>query len=343
MKALVTGATGFLGSHLVDRLLQAGHEVRCLARNPEKAKRLMDLGLEIAWGDLRNPESLKAACRGIDCVFHAAAKVSDWGPWREFEENTVKGTENMLQAAVQAGVPRFLQVSTIGVYDRKLLRPGTSPVREEDPLTGGNDVEFYSKAKMMAEKSAVGFHNRGEIAVTVIRPSTIYGPRDEPTILRLIQLVTGPFAVWIGDYNPDLGMVYVTDVADLCVEAAVQNVAIGRVYNAGPGFKVPLREFIVACCRALDLPVPGRAVPYWLTSLIAIIAESVAKLTRKKEPPILTRAELEFLTILEQHCDISRAKRELGWQPKVGLEEGIRATAEWARAYLGQSLSSASI
>src|SRR3990172_9731012 len=116
MKALVTGATGFIGGHIVDRLLAAGHEVRGLASSAQKATRLKELGVEVVMGDVTDIESLRAAARGVDTVFHAAARVTDWGPWAEFEAATVQGTENTLRAAVDAGVRRFLHVSTVGVY-----------------------------------------------------------------------------------------------------------------------------------------------------------------------------------------------------------------------------------
>src|SRR3990170_2549381 len=100
MKALVTGATGFIGGHIVDRLRAGGHQVRGLARNSQKAARLRDLGVEVVMGDVTDIESLRAAAEGVDTVFHAAARVTDWGPWPEFEATTVRGTENALQAAV---------------------------------------------------------------------------------------------------------------------------------------------------------------------------------------------------------------------------------------------------
>src|SRR3990172_3129349 len=156
MKALVTGATGFIGGHIVDGLLAAGHEVRGLASSAQKATRLEQLGVEVVVGDVTDIDSLSAAARGVDTVFHAAAKVTDWGPWPEFEAVTVRGTENALQAAVDAGVRRFLHVSTVGVYDDRAIVQGAGRITEDTPLVdrAGGFWGFYAKSKMLAEKAA---------------------------------------------------------------------------------------------------------------------------------------------------------------------------------------------
>src|SRR3990170_313861 len=194
MKALVTGATGFIGGHIVDSLLAAGHQVRGLARNTEKAARLRDLGVEATMGDLTDIASLRAAARGVDTVFHAAAKVTDWGPWPEFEAATVLGTEQALQAAVDAGVRRFLHVSTVGVYDDRALVSAGGRAGEDTPLTTGADGSwgFYAKSKMLAEKAAFRYHNEGKLIVSAIRPAWVYGPRDESIFPRLVQFLKSP-------------------------------------------------------------------------------------------------------------------------------------------------------
>src|SRR5437763_3893648 len=132
MKAFVTGATGFLGSHLVEMAQTAGYEVRALVRNPQKARFLKDCGAEIVLGDLTSPESLVAATRDCDVVFHAAALVTNWAPWKEFERTTVQGTEDLLRAVAENHVKRFVLISTVRVYDDRCCRK-QRVVTEETP------------------------------------------------------------------------------------------------------------------------------------------------------------------------------------------------------------------
>src|SRR5690349_12961017 len=122
MFALVTGASGFLGGHLVERLCAAGHRVRALVRTPAKAQFLAATMAEIAAGDLTAPASLASALDGVDTVFHSAAMVSNWGRWNDFQAVTVQGTENVLDAAERAGVRRFVHISTMRVYDDRICR-----------------------------------------------------------------------------------------------------------------------------------------------------------------------------------------------------------------------------
>lgn len=339
MKALVTGSTGFLGGHIVDGLLARGHDVRCLVRNMDKAKRLTDLGLDVIVGDLRDAESLKRAAKGIDCVFHAAAKVSDWGPWAEFEQDTVQGTKNMLDAAISTDVGRFLYVSSVGVYDRKLLAANMASVKEDSPLTDGQGIELYSKAKALAESVVRHYGTGGNIDTTIIRPVTFYGPGDFPTVVRLMEFVRGPFAVWIGNYDPVLGMIYVTDVADICIMAASSDKAKNQIYNAALERGIKLREFMAVFCGQMGLSLPKRSIPYWVALVIANVAERSAVLLRRKSPPFFTIAELDFMTTLEEQASIAKAKHDLGWFPKVGLEEGVARTAEWAKSIVGEGRS----
>jgi nucleoside-diphosphate-sugar epimerase len=155
MKALVTGATGFIGSHLVERLLSTGTEVRGLVRNAAGAAQLQASAAEAAFGDLTDLASLRGAMKGIDVVFHLGARVSDWGPRRPFDATTIDGTENVLRAAAEAGVSRFLHVSSIVVYDDRFARrnhiiPETAPLGPSGDRRLGN----YARSKATAEEAA---------------------------------------------------------------------------------------------------------------------------------------------------------------------------------------------
>jgi nucleoside-diphosphate-sugar epimerase len=328
---LVTGGTGFLGGHLVERLLAAGQLVRVLARNPTKADRLAALGADVAVGDVTDAGSLAAAAKGCDLVYHLAAHVSDWGPWETFESVTVRGTENMLAAAAQAGVRRFVLVSTALVYDDRFARRARV-VTEDAPLGEGDRAYgHYSKAKVLAEQAAWKAHADGKVSVRVIRPAWIYGPRDHTILPRLLEHFEGPLACWIGSKDPSADAIYVTDVADAAILAANHDQAHGQAYNIAPVEEVRLREFLGALFRELDIRPPRFTVPVGVANSAAVVSEFIARLVGAKKAPEMTRAGIACITV-DQHVDPSKAMRELGWTPKVALAEGARLTAQWIKA-----------
>jgi nucleoside-diphosphate-sugar epimerase len=331
MRALVTGATGFLGRHLVQRLMAGGHAVRGLYRSPAKRAVLDELGAEAVRGDLGEPESLLAATQGIDVVFHAAALVTHWAPWAEFERVTVGGTTSLLAACARAGVRRFVHISTIRVYDdRHCARHRV--VTEEAPVgpRGFRAFGHYARAKVLAEQAVRAAHHCGEVGATILRPAWIYGPGDETILPAVLAFLASPGARWPGRHDPCADPIYVTDVADCALAAALAERAAGEVYNVAPAEETTVRQFLGAVCAPLGIAPPRRCVPYPLAALAARVAEGWAHLTRQRTPPALTRAGLAILTCDVRH-DPGKALRELGWRSQVSLAEGATRTASWMK------------
>jgi nucleoside-diphosphate-sugar epimerase len=327
MRALVTGATGFLGSHLTERLLCAGHQVRALTQRPPKAHWLQSLGAEVVQGSLTAPPTLASALDGVDTVFHCAALVTNWAPWSQFLAVTVQGTENLLQAAGRVDLHRFVHVSTIRVYDdRQCRRLGV--VTEEVPHgpRGFRQFGHYARAKVMAE--ALVWKHGATLPVSVIRPAWIYGPRDETILPPLVRFLRSARARWPSRTDPCADPIYVTDVADCAIAAALQPAAVGQAYNAAPQTRISVREFLGALCAALGIAMPTRSAPYFLAALAANVAESWARLTRQASAPAINRAGVAILTQDVRH-EPAKAQRELGWQARVDLAEGVRRTAAW--------------
>ncbi len=329
-KALVTGATGFIGSHLVERLLAEGYQVRALARSAARARRSLPARVRLALGDVRDIESLRTAAEGIDLVFHAAATVTTLGLWRRFDQTTVRGTENVLRASAEAGVRRFVLFSSPAVYDDSALASGF--VREDAPLTSGRWTAafgFYGRSKMLAERAAFRYHSEGRLSVTSLRPTWVYGPRDESIFPYVRLYLKMPFALWIGDHDPLMPFVYVTDVAEAALLAAQTEAAAGQAYNvSGPGYR--LRDFLSALAEGIGGRVPSLAVPHRLaTAAAAALQVGMLPLSPWLTPPV-TPAALSLLK-RDVRFDVSKAERELGWRPRVAMEEGIRSTIAWYR------------
>jgi nucleoside-diphosphate-sugar epimerase len=331
MRALVTGATGFIGGQLARRLLALGHEVRGLVRSEDKGAELKALGAELIRGDVTDPSSLPPAVRGIDVVFHAAAYVTDWGPWSAFQSVTVDGTTNLLRAAADATVSRFLHVSTANVYEDWALRK-LRVITEEAPHQNVGDRAYgnYSRSKVLAEDAVRQFQRDG-LPTTIIRPTWVYGPRDFTILPRLLEHLESRFSYWIGGRNPVVDPIYVADVAELAMLAATNPLAVGQSYNASPDREIRLRDFLGRMCAEMGLRVPRWSLPLPVARAAAFALGAFAKLTQSTRPPALTRAGLALFSD-DQHFSSAKATRELGWRPQVDIDAGARLTVEWLNA-----------
>ncbi len=327
MRALVTGGTGFLGSHLVERLLGAGHHVRALARTPAKASDLAAKGAVIVQGDVTVPASLTAALQGVDVVFHSAALVSNWAPWSAYLETTVQGTENLLAAAERAEVGRFVHVSTARVYDDRYCRR-QRVVTEDAPHgeRGFRPMGYYAHAKVLAE--AAVWRYRPRLAVSVVRPAWIYGPRDELIVPSVLRFLRDPGARWPGRVDPCADAIYVTDVADCAIAVAQHPAGVGQAFNASPHRRFGVREFLGEFCKLMGLKLPVRSAPAFLAVLLAHLSEGWASLRRSQTAPTVTRAGVAILTE-DIRYDPTKAEREIGWRSQVELADGVARTVRW--------------
>jgi len=330
MKVLVTGSTGLLGSHIVERLMTQGYQVRALARKTSDFSHLNTTAAEIVFGTVEDYDSLRAAVDSVDVVIHAAARVlPGWGEWEDFEATIVKGTENLLNASAEEGVSRFVYVSTATVMGKAAC--GDTPADESTPseLEFSRDT-YYDWAKLQAEQMALDYHKQGKLPVTVVRPGMIYGPRCRLATDRIYRYTRMPIRVWPGSENARIVYVYVTDVADFIILAATNEKAAGQLYNIAPPKVDRFRDFVGAMYRAGGKPEPRLAIPIGLIWATSVVMELWAKLWRNKNLPFLTRSDVRFLHE-GLFTDGSKARRELGWEPKVSLEEGISLYVEWRR------------
>ncbi len=324
---LVTGATGLLGSHIVEKLLASGRPVRALVRIGSDTRRLDERRVEKVTGDVTDPASLAEATRGVETVYHAAAQVGDWGPWDRFVAVSIKGTENMLNAARDSGVKRFLHVSSISAYGHP---DGEDMVLDESaPL--GVDLHkwsYYSRAKVEAEKLAWAAHERGDVAVTVVKPSWLYGPGDRASMPRLLRAIRSGKAKLIGDGTNRLNLTYAGNEAEGCILAATNDKAVGESYNLSCDGVIAQAEYLNAVARCSGAKPVTKKVPYRVAYAAAFMMELFGHAFRKKTPPLVTRYSV---WLIGRKCFFSseKARRELGWQPTVGYEEGIAKAVKW--------------
>ena len=323
MRVLVTGATGFTGGWLARHLVGAGDEVRALVRpaSQDRAGRLRDVGVEVAVGDLRDPRSLEAACQGVELVYHIAATFRTAGqPSTAYREVNVEGTRRLLHAAEAAGVRRVVHCSTGGVHGHIEDPPAT----EEAPLAPG---DIYQETKLEGERVARAFGEEGALDVVVARPIGIYGPGDT-RFLRLYRGVARRRFPMLGDGAVFYHLTFIEDLVKGFRLCGTVPEAAGKTYLlVGPRYTT-LREYVHLVARELDVSPPRLSVPVWPVWFAGALCELVC-VPLRIEPP-LYRRRVEFYT-KSRAFDASKARRELGFDPRVDLEEGIHQTAVWYR------------
>lgn len=327
---LVTGASGLLGSHIVEQLRKRGQPVRVLVRPNSDRSWLTTQGVEFAEGDVTDPASLKHACQGCDVVYHAAAKVGDWGPWEEFQRVTIEGTRNVIDAAVAAGVRRLIHISSISVFGY---------YSEDQTIDETDEVgyklyrwAYYSRSKLEAERIALQAHRSGKIEVTSIRPAWIYGERDRATIARLAGMVREGRAKILGSGDNRLNVVYAGNVAEAAIIAAKTPQAAGEVYNCSNDGEITQQEYFDLLARALQAPPVKRRVPYRLAYFAGFVLECFGHLLRLKHPPFITRYAV-WLMGRRSYFSAEKARRQLNWKPTITYDVGVPRAVKW---YLNQ-------
>jgi nucleoside-diphosphate-sugar epimerase len=321
---VVSGATGLIGSHIVEHLAARGERVRALVRPTSDPAYVRDQGAEVVVGDLHDPNSLRQAFAGAAVVYHCAARVSDWGPWALFQADTIDTTRNMLEACRAAGVGRLLHVSSVAVYGRPRLGPGEW-VTEETP-TGQNPWlwDYYGRAKRRAE----GLVRASFPEARLLRPVWVYGPRDRVTMPRVIEALRQGRVPIIGRGDNFLNIVYAGDVAEAAILAAEDPAAAGQAYNVSSEGEVTQTQLLGALTDALGLGPVRRHIPFAAASGWAFLLEAWGRLLRRRRPPTITRKAVSLIS-RSTRFSTDRARTQLGWQPQVGIHEGLRRTLKW--------------
>jgi 2-alkyl-3-oxoalkanoate reductase len=324
MRSLVTGAGGFIGGRLVDALVDAGHEVRALVRDPARVALPPRPGLAVVQGELGDPASLASAVDGADRVFHCAALVGDWLRPDEAQRVNVDGTRALLAACAAAGVERVVHLSSLSVYGLGHHR-GTD---ESAPLRYCGDP--YIDSKIDAERMVRVSVDRGGPEVVIVRPGFVYGPGDRRFLPALLAALAGGRFAYVGDGAKLLNLSYVDDVASAMILAASTPPAAGRAFNVTDGTETSLRAFVELLCGQLGIPAPTRRVPPALAWAAAYGCEALARARRARECPRLSRGRMRLL-YYNQHYSGDRAQRELGYRPRFTYREGVPPTVAWYR------------
>lgn len=322
MKVLITGGSGFLGSHIAEQLAQAGHGVRALVRKSSNTKFLAGLsGVELAYGAVEDKDSVAKAAEGVDAIIHSAGLVKAKDA-SEFTATNVDGTRNLLEVALdrRKQIKRFVFVSSLAAHGPSADGTPVAHDREPSPVTN------YGRSKLAAERLVMAA--KDDLLVTAIRPPAIYGPRDTEMFAFFEALSMGVITV-MGGGTQKISIVHGADCAHACILATEKEHESGRAYYVEDGGTYTVSELAEiyqegSGKRALRIPLPTPIL--WAA---ALGNELLVKATGKAR--IFTRDKINELLAPHWVCSSEPIRTELGWTPSLPWAEGSKKTAEWYR------------
>lgn len=321
MKVLVTGGTGFTGSHLAKRLLDLNNEVRVLVRNEQKAEELKRSGAEIITGDIKDRNIVFKAVKGVEKVFHVAAAYREAYVDETFYwDANYKGSVNIFDACLEYNVKRLVHTSTIGV----VTTVKNPPADETAALSPG---DAYQQSKAKAELEALRYAKEKNLPVCVLRPAAIYGPGDM-RLLKMFKMIARKKWFIMGNGQVCFHMVYIDNLIDGYLLCSEKEAAVGEVFIIGDESYASLNELSGIIAREFGVKPPKLHLPYLPVYTLAALIEGTYKLFKiKKQPPIFKRRVAFFKK--NRAFSIKKAKDMLGYKPKIDMKTGIHLTARW--------------
>jgi nucleoside-diphosphate-sugar epimerase len=325
--SLVTGATGFIGSHLVDALGEGGQTVAVLVRSPDGARHLRERsGVTVVAGDLTDRPSLARALRDVEVVYHCAGKVSARGDPHEFHRVNVEGTENLLTCCTAAGVRRLVYLSSAVVVmsdDDRTSVDVSSPYPDRF-------LHPYPASKALAERLVRGANGRGDLTTVSLRPCWVWGPRDHTILREILSASRRGLLVRVGDGRNRIATSYVRSVVHAALLSAVSDVAAGKVYFVTDAEEVELWPFLREILDAFGMTLPRLRLPFGVAHAVAVAVEKLWGLGLSSEIPPLSRFVVELVgRSLRARSDA--IAHDLGYRPVVSVERGLEEFRAWAR------------
>ena len=325
--ALVTGATGLVGTHAVQRLLSDGWQVRALVRDLARAGSLSGAGVELVRGDVLEPAGFARAALGCDVVFHTAAAVTPTGGWEAFQRPNVEGTRNAIAAVASVGA-RLVHVSSVAVYGGAARYRDGELTGEHMELAPLSERSHYARSKRESEGLVLGAHREGRIWATAVRPDVIYGRHDRQFVPRVLRLLRRGVAPIIGNGQSTLAIVHAENVADGMVRAAATDLAGGRAYNLTNDYDVTVADFFRLAGDGLHMRLRHLHVPYVVAKGAERAFRSIAPLLPGNRFKAVSFSAVDFLA-RDNPFTSERARQELGWDPPMRPEVGIPDAFRW--------------
>jgi len=321
LKALVTGGTGFIGSHLVESLIQRGDQIRCLIRKTSDLKWLRDLPIEFIYGDCNEKDSLKDAVKGVDQVFHLAGVTKAIDEKTYFEVNAF-GTDNLIHACLQhsSHLKKFIYLSSQAAAGP--CCNGTKK-KESDRC---EPVSPYGQSKRMGEELAI--EHAHELPLLILRPTAVYGPRDKD-IYAFFKLLSKRIKFYLAGQDQHLSMCYVQDIIQAILLASESQESKGEIFFLSDGQDYRMDEIGDTFAKVMGVTPLSIPVTKWVIFKVAYFSEYFSKLSGK--PALISRGKAEEMVQEDWGCDITKARTVLGFNPQISLAQGARLSVDWYR------------
>ena len=298
-----------------------------LVRKGSDDRFLKSLGVDLVEGDLTEPSACERATRSIDHVFHAAAKVGDWGGWAEFQRGCLDATSNLATSALRNGARRFVHISSTSAYGHPT--EGQPPVDETAPL--GQNLwaiwDYYTRSKVECEK-ILWKMAEGGLPLTIIRPSWLYGERDRTTSDRLVRRLRAGGIPTIGPGDNFMSAIYAGNVADLAVFASDHPLALGQAFNLTDQGAITQWDYLNLWASICGAPPIRKRRNYRVVFAASFVLEAIGKLRRSHRPPLITRYATWLMGRRLTYSN-EKAKKLLGWSPALGYKDSIERTVRW--------------
>lgn len=315
----MTGGSGFIGSHLVEALLQSGTQVRCLLREKNGLKWLTGLPVEVTFGDCADESSLEEAVKGVDQIFHLAGVTKAVAEKTYFEINA-SGTENLIRATLRHNprIQKFIYVSSQAAAGP--CRNGNKK-KESDSC---EPVSAYGRSKRRGEELALAFAD--QIPIVILRPCAVYGPRERD-IYTFFKMLSRRIKPSLYGEDQHLSLCYVEDIVRAILLAAQSHERSGDIFFISDGQDYPMEEIGNVFAQAMGVNAFSVRIPEWAMMGVASFSEYVSKVSRK--PPLLSKGKVEEILQRNWVCDNTKAKTELGFEPHIRLKQGAELTYQW--------------
>jgi nucleoside-diphosphate-sugar epimerase len=321
LNVVVTGSTGFTGTHLLHTLVAQGEKVTALVRYRVNGNGLERHGVRVVQGDITDRHVHDRLCEGADRIFHLAAAYREAGiPAKSYFKVNTDGSKMLMEAAARAGANRFVHCSTVGVLGDVGFVPA-------DETSAYNPGDAYQRSKCEGEQIALRFAREGRLNLVVIRPTAIYGPGDY-RLLKLFRMVARGRFLLLGKGSNFYHMVYVKDLVNALIKASNTETANGRVYIIGGDEVLTLKELARTIASVLNVPLKILHLPLKPFQIAGSICEALC--TPLRISPPIYRRRVDFYA-KSRIFDITRARRELGYSPEYPLRRGLSLTASWYR------------
>jgi len=328
MKVLVTGATGFLGLKVAQRLSSMGFDVTGTGRNEKMGEELSQNAIRFVPCTLENRDFILALCQGQDYVIHCGALSSPWGKYKDFYKANVIGTQNVIEGCLKSKVKRLIHISTPSIYFHYNER---KDVKEDQELPN-KFVNHYAKTKYLAELEIDKAFQQG-LATIIIRPRALFGPGDQAIFPRLIKVCEKGMFPKIGTGEVEIDMTYIENVVDailLCLTSS--DSTLGHKYNITNGERVNLYSMIESVMERLGKSFTYKEISFNKAFFLANMLEYISTFMLGGKEPLLTRYTVSVLS-QSQTLSIEKARDELGYEPAISIDQGTNEFIEWWKTH----------